>query len=315
MRAMGALALSLTAFSWSAVAQHSGHQLPLDQPTGPGPDHGQHGSPPAAAQMDRHQVHSMEPQAQQSPPVTGPPPEALSGPPHAADRVFGSAAMAPAREELRAGQGDLRSYRVLLDQLEYRTSDGEDGYRWDFEGWYGGDIHKLWIKTEGESTFEERPESAEVQALWSRAISPWFDFQAGARYDARRGDDLSHLVLGVQGLAPYFFEIDAAAFLSHKGDVTARIEAEYDQLITQKLILQPRAEVQMAAQDAEEFGIGAGVSSVEAGLRLRYEFVPEFAPYIGVSYERKLGNTADFARAEGEDTGGLVGLAGIRMWF
>lgn len=282
---------------------------------GPGSDRGQPGSPPAAVQMDRHQGHSMEPQTHQSPPVAGPPPEALSGPPHAADRDFGPAAMSTAREELRAGQGDLRSYRVLLDQLEYRASDGEDGYRWDFEGWYGGDTHKLWIKTEGESTFEERPESAEVQALWSRAISPWFDFQAGARYDVRRGDDLSHLVFGIQGLAPYFFEIDAAAFLSHEGDLTARIEAEYDQLITQKLILQPRAEVQLAAQDAEEFGIGAGVSSVEAGLRLRYEFVPEFAPYIGVSYERKLGNTADFARAEGEDTGGFIGLAGIRMWF
>ena len=277
-------------------------------------DHGQHGAP--ASQADPHQGHDMGDQSdQQSPPKVGPPPDAFSGPRHAADAVFGADTMARAREELRADQGDLRAYRVLVDQLEYRASEGADGYRWDVEAWYGGDIHKLWIKTEGESSFEERPESAETQALWSRAISPWFDFQAGVRYDIRRGDDLSHLVLGVQGLSPYFFEIDAAAFLSHEGGLTARIEAEYDQLITQKLILQPRAEVQLAAQNAEEFGIGAGISSVEAGLRLRYEFVPEFAPYIGVSYERKLGNTADFARAEGEDTGGFVGLAGIRMWF
>lgn len=317
MRSALAMTLFLAAVAaLPAVAQHPGHPVPAAPPMPPQPGHAQPAAPRKPTPADPHQGHMMGPADEsQSPPKDGPPPEAFSGPSHAADRVFGAEAMTPARDELKADQGDLRAYRVLVDQLEYRAVDGEDGYRWDAEAWYGGDIHKLWIKTEGDSTFEERPDSAEVQALWSRAISPWFDFQAGARYDFRRGDDLSHLVLGVQGLAPYFFEIDAAAFLSHEGDATARLEAEYDQLITQKLILQPRAEVELAAQDIEEIGIGAGISSIEAGLRLRYEFVPEFAPYIGIGYERKLGNTADFARAEGEDTGGFVGIAGIRMWF
>lgn len=154
-----------------------------------------------------------------------------------------------------------------------------------------------------------------MQALWSHAITPWFDVQAGARYDFRPEPERGHLVLGLQGLAPYFFEIDAAAFLSDERDLTARIEAEYDQLITQRLILQPRVELDLAAQDVEEIGIGAGLSSVEAGLRLRYEIVPEFAPYFGVSYERAVGDTANFARDEGEEVDTWSVLIGLRAWF
>ena len=146
-------------------------------------------------------------------------------------------------------------------------------------------------------------EQAEVQALYSRAINPWFNLQGGVRYDFQPNPERAHLVLGIQGLAPYWFEIDGALFLSNKGDLTARFEAEYDQRITQKLILQPSIEFDLAAQDVPELGIGAGLSTAEVGLRLRYEFVPEFAPYIGVEYERAFGNTADFARAAGEKAG------------
>src|SRR3546814_650604 len=209
----------------------------------------------------------------------------------------------------------MKAYRVRADRLETRSRDGRDGYLWDGQGWYGGDIDKLWIKSEGEGSFGKGPEEAEVQALWSRAITPWFDFQAGVCYDFEPDAGLSHLVLGLQGLVPYFFEIDAATFLSHEGDLTARVEAEYDQLITQKLILQPRAEVELAAQDVRETGVGAGLSSIEAGLRLRYEFVPEFAPYIGVEYERKIGKTARLARDEGADVDGTALVRGVRVWF
>jgi copper resistance protein B len=119
----------------------------------------------------------------------------------------------------------------------------------------------------------------------------------------------------VQGLAPYWFEVDAAAFLSTKGDLTARVEAEYDQRITQRLILQPRVEFDLAAQDVPELGIGSGLSTAELGARLRYEFKPQFAPYVGVEYERAFGDTADFRRAEGEDVGGWSFLIGLRAWF
>lgn len=273
---------------------------------------------PAADPIAGHDMSSMGgmPGAEREMPNAPPPPAALSGPAHAADLVYGPLDMAEAREGLREDQGELRAYMVMVDQLEARMRGGDDGYLWDAQGWYGGDLNKLWIKTEGEGTFSEMPEDAEVQALWSRAITPWFDFQAGVRYDFLPDDaDRSHLVVGLQGLVPYFFEIDAAAFLSDEGDVTARFEAEYDQLITQKLILQPRVEFELAAQDIPELDIGRGVSSLKTELRLRYEFVPEFAPYIGVGYERQMGKTADFVRAAGEDVGEWSALVGVRTWF
>ena len=250
-----------------------------------------------------------------APPVAPPPPGALSGPAHAADAVFGRESMAEAREDLRREHGSIVTSKVMLDQVEARIRQGRDGYLVEGEAWYGGDINKLWVKTEIEGEFGSNPEHAEVQALWSRAINPWWNLQAGVRYDFRPDPERAHLVLGIEGLAPYWFEIDAAAFISHKGDVTARFEAEYDQRLTQKLILQPRIEFDLAAQDVPELGIGAGLSTAEAGLRLRYEIVPEFAPYVGVAYERAFGDTADFRRAAGDRAGGLNFLVGVRAWF
>ena len=179
---------------------------------------------------------------------------------------------------------------------------------------YGGDINRFVLKTEGEGAFGGALEDAEIQALYSRAIGPFFDLQAGVRFDPEP-DSLTHLVLGVQGLAPYMFHVDGALFLSDRGDLTARVEAECDQKITQRLILQPRIEAEFAAQDIPEREIGAGVTKVEPGLRLRYEIVPEFAPYIGIEYEAKLGETADIARTAGEDPDGLKTVIGLRAWF
>ena len=211
--------------------------------------------------------------------------------------------------------GAMKTSKLLVDQLEAKVRNGRDGYAWDGQGWYGGDIDKLWIKTEGEGAFGETVEKAEVQALWSHAIDPWFDLQAGIRYDFRPDPERAYLALGVQGLAPYWFEVDAAAFVSNKGDVSARLEAEYDLRLTQKLILQPRAEFDLALQDVPELGIGSGLSSGEIGARLRYEIRPEFAPYVGVEYERAFGGTAAFRRAAGEDRGGWSLLLGLRTWF
>ncbi len=262
--------------------------------------------------MDHAQMNHGAPA--QPPPFSGPPPRAQEGPEHAADAIYGTAVMAPARQDLARGHGEFTGGTVMLDRLEARLGDGEDLYLWDVQGWYGGDIDRLWVKSEGESAFGGNVEAAEVQALWGHAIGPWFDVQAGIRYDLEP-NSRAHAVLGLQGLAPYMFEVDAAAFLSDRGDLTARIEAEYDQRITQRLILQPRAEISLAAQDIAERGIGAGISSVEAGLRLRYEIVREFAPYIGIGYEAKLGETADRARASGEDPDRLALLLGVKAWF
>lgn len=240
---------------------------------------------------------------------------ARSGPEHAADMVWGAAAMAPVRRAVYAEHGAIRTGKLLLDRFEYRAQNGHDGYAWEGDAWYGGDYNRLWLKSEGEGGFGDALESAELQALWSRAIDPWFNLQTGIRYDLRPRPDRAHLAIGLQGLAPYWFEVDVAAFLSDRGDLTARLEAEYDQRITNRLIVQPRAEIELSAQDVPTIGLGAGLSSVEAGVRLRYEFVPEFAPYVGVDYERSFGYTADFARASGERVGGWAFVAGIRAWF
>ena len=269
---------------------------------------------PSPGTQDPHSGYSVG-EEMRGPPVAPPPPGARSGPAHAADAVYGPDEMAGARRELRISHGSIRTYKILIDQLETRIRSGRDGYFLNAEAWYGGDINKLWLKSEIEGSFGEEAEQAEFQALWSHAIDPWFHLQGGARYDARPSSGRGHLVLGIQGLAPYWFEIDAAAFLSDKGHLTARFEAEYDQRLTQRLILQPRLELNFSLQDVPSARLGAGLSSFETGIRLRYEFVPEFAPYVGVEYDRALGDTARFNRAAGEDVGGWSLVLGVRAWF
>ncbi|WP_426162771.1 copper resistance protein B [Sandarakinorhabdus sp. DWP1-3-1] len=245
-----------------------------------------------------------------------PPAAALAGPEHAADTVFDPALMAQKRATRLIGEhGGYRGTMLLLDRSELRIVDGRDGYAWDWEGWYGGDYNRLWIKTEGEGAFGANLHAAEVQALFSRAIGPWWNLQTGVRHEAGRRPDRTQLVVGVQGLAPYWFEVDAAAFLSSKGELTARVEAEYDQRLTNWLILQPRVEIDLSAQDIPERGTGAGLSTVEAGVRLRYEIKREFAPYIGVQYESAIGGTARFSREAGDDVAGWSILIGLRSWF
>jgi copper resistance protein B len=251
-----------------------------------------------------------------APPAAPPPPEAFAGPENAAEALFDRDLFRRKRQsELIEEHGGMTAAKVLIDQLEHRAADGRDGYKWDAEGWYGGDYDKLWLKTEGEGTFGERAAQAEVQALYSRAIDPWFNLQLGIRHDFRPDPERTHLVVGIEGLAPYRFELDGALFLSAQADLTARFEAEYDQRITQRLILQPAVEFNLSAQDASRIGLGSGLTSAEMGLRLRYEVVPEFAPYVGVEYERKFGDTAGFARRAGENVGGWSFLIGLRSWF
>lgn len=242
------------------------------------------------------------------------PPRALQGPLHAADAIWGEEAMAAARAENARMHGSMQTGMVMVERLEARLGEGRDGWLWDAQAWYGGDIDKLWFKTEGEGELSGPVEDAEAQLLWSHAIGPFWDLQAGVRLDLEP-DTRSHLVLGVQGLAPYMFHADAAVFLSDRGDLTGRVEAEYDQKLTQRLILQPRIEFELAAQDIPERGIGAGLTKIEPGLRLRYEIEREFAPYVGIEYEARLGQTADIARAAGDDPDGVKVLIGLRAWF
>ena len=244
------------------------------------------------------------------------PARAFEGPRHAADAIWGASAMAPSRENLARENGGMRTGSVLIERLEARIAadDSEDGYVWDAQAFYGGDINRFVLKTEGEGEFGGELEDAEIQALYSRAIGPFFDLQAGVRFDAEP-DTRGHLVVGVQGLAPYMFHVDGALFLSDRGDLTARLEGEYDQKITQRLIVQPRLEVELSAQDIPERGIGAGITKIEPGVRLRYEIEREFAPYVGFEYEAAVGETANIARSIGDDPDGFKLLIGVRAWF
>ena len=201
------------------------------------------------------------------------------------------------------------------DRFEYQLNDDNNKRVWDAQGWVGGDYNKLWLKTEGEGVPGRTWESAEVQALYSRTISPFWDVQLGVRHDFRPDPDRTFGVLGVQGLAPYWFEVDTAFFAGEQGDVRWRGEFEYELLLTQKLVLQPRLEINASFDDVPEHGLGSGLNDTEMGLRLRYEIRREIAPYIGVSWARKYGDTADFAEAEGESTSTVSFVMGIRAWF
>jgi copper resistance protein B len=227
--------------------------------------------------------------------------------------AFATAAVSPA---VAAEMDDAIYTFFQLDQNEYRLSDeGDHAYAWEAQGWIGTDYDKLFLKSEGEQPLDGPLEKAEVQVLYSRLITDFFDAQVGVRYDFEPDPERAYAVLGLQGLAPQFFEVDAALFVSEKGDVSARFEAEYDLLITQRLVLQPRAELNVAVQEVDELGLGSGPTDFELGVRLRYEITREFAPYIGVHYERDLFDTADFTRNEGEEVGAVFFVAGVRLFF
>lgn len=215
--------------------------------------------------------------------------------------------------ELMQMDDDAPYGKVLLDQLETRAVDGADVQSWEFDAWYGDDYNKLWLETEGESVDSE--EQGRVELMWDRIISPWWSFQTGVRQDFGPGPSRTWLDLGIQGLAPYFFDIDAAIYVGEQGRTSARFSAEYDLLITQRLILQPELELRAFGKDDPENGIGSGFSDLELGLRLRYEIRREVAPYLGLHWERKFGHTADLARDAGEDSDELSVVAGLRVWF
>lgn len=208
-------------------------------------------------------------------------------------------------------------YRIMGDRLEMRYQDGDNVALYDIQGWYGNDYNKAWIKAEGEyNTSENEHEQTSLEALYSRNIASFWDVQAGLRHDfINNEDDRNFAAFGVQGLAPYWFEVEATSYLSDEGDVSAVLEAEYDLLLSQRFIIQPRFETEVSLNDVPEYNIGSGVTGFETGIRARYEFSRKFAPYIGVSWEQAVGETADLMQADGEDTSKTFLVGGIKFWF
>lgn len=209
---------------------------------------------------------------------------------------------------------------VLLDNFEYQARDGTDAVAWEAKAWVGGDFNRLWLKTEGErSVSGDGAGELEVQLLYGRMLSPFWDLQAGIRQDRTIGkgaDEFRTLAtLALQGTAPYRFELEPALFLSRDGGLSFRLGAEWDLLILQRLAVQPSFEMNGALRSAEKFGVGRGLNDLEFGLRIRYEVWRELAPYLGIVWKRKFGQTADLAREEKESVASTVLVGGVRIWF
>jgi copper resistance protein B len=206
------------------------------------------------------------------------------------------------------------NYFVLFDQLEWQAGGGVRGVSWDTTGWVGQDLDRFWFRTDGDGE-DGGIADAYADLLYGRAIARWWDVVAGVRQDVRPGPARTWAAVGIQGLAPYWFEVEATAYVGAGGRTHFRFESEYDLLLANRLILQPLVEVEIYGKSDPERGIGAGLSSADIGLRVRYEFRRELAPYVGLTWQRKFFGTADAARAAGEGTGGARLAVGLRFWF
>ncbi|WDJ98762.1 copper resistance protein B [Xanthomonas campestris pv. incanae] len=259
-----------------------------------------HADPASTAQQAAHQ-HT-------APAVTTSAHEPIPAP--TADDI--AAAFAPLRSHAMHGAG-INHY-VLLDRLEASDNHTGSGQDWEARAWLGGDIDRLWLRSEGERR-RGQTHDASLEAFYGHAISPWWDVLLGARQDLAPGQRQSWAAIGVQGLAPYKFETEATLYLGSGGRAAFRLEAEYDVLLTNRLILQPRIEADVALTDDDRRGIGSGLEEVEAGLRLRYEITRKFAPYIGWVHSRRFGDSAP--RGDGDDTPARESrfVAGVRVWF
>ncbi|WP_303832162.1 copper resistance protein B [Asticcacaulis taihuensis] len=243
----------------------------------------------------------------------GPPPAAPAD--RVADRFFGKSEMDRAETQLRMEHGGARVSKVMLNLAEYQSRSSGNGYRWSGEAWYGGDLNRFVVKSEGMGSTKDGVSDGEVQALYSRAMGVYTDLQVGVRYDFAPTPTRTYLTVGTETLLPFWLENENALFLSNKGELMGRSELYYDLRLTQRWILQTRGEVNLAAQNSPEIGIGSGISNAELGFRFRYEVKRNFGPYFGVSFDQKFGKTADYAKLAGEKTHQTSFVVGLRTFF
>jgi len=267
---------------------------------------------PAAAQHDKHEPPAPPPAEQHSE--------------HAAHGAAAAASVAITDEQRAAAFPDLGAMRmgdmmlenplnklVLLDRLEWHDATGSP-LTWDVDAWVGRDLTKLWIRTEGERR-DDATEHAEIEILWGKSFARWWDFVAGARYDAQPSPERSWAAFGVRGTAPFRFDIEATSYIGESGDAALRFEGRYDLLVTNRLVFQPELALDAYGQSDASRGMGAGLAEGELGLRLRYELRREIAPYVGLVHVRSFGRTADFAHAAGTETHDTRLVLGLRVWF
>jgi copper resistance protein B len=263
-------------------------------------------SPPAPDHMHAPTLDSLQPMEPAQAPMT-----ANSPVPPLTDEDRKAVFREPGLHDM--GDREINSF-LLVDQLEWQNVSGGGLLNWSASGWIGGDVDRLWIRTEGKR-HDGKTEDSELQLLWGHSISPWWDIVGGVRQSFKPGPSQTWAAIGVQGLALYNFEAGATMFVGPHGQTAARLEGTYDLLLTNRLILQPSVEVNLYGKDDPERGFGSGLSDSSLGLRLRYEIKRQFAPYVGVTWDRTYGATSDFARREGQEVKNLRWVAGLRMWF
>lgn len=263
----------------------------------------------ATAPMQHMDHGEMQMQGNSAPPSDARDPHEYSG---GYTRNAGQYALPP---EHRLSMADEHRFAsVLADKFEYVYTDAQERAAYDAQAWFGTTYDRLVLKAEGEVS-KSKLDDARTELLWGHAIANYWDTQLGLRYDGGEGPDRTWLAFGIQGLAPYWFELDATAYVGENGRSALRLSAEYELLLTQKLILQPSIEVKLYGKEDEQRGIGRGLSDASLGLRLRYEITRQFAPYIGVVRAKEFGDTADLARDDGQDTAETRWVAGVRFWF
>lgn len=211
-------------------------------------------------------------------------------------------------------QDDPLLTKVFIDRIEWLPEADADAFVWDVESWAGYDLNKVWLKTDGE-VHDGDVEEAQVQLLYGRAVAPYWDAQVGWRHDFKPGEEQDWLAVSLTGLVPFFFETEIALFADGEGATALTLETERELMLTQQWVLSPELELSAYGQNDQLRGQGSGLSSLEAGIRLRYEIKRELAPYVGVLWEKSFGNTADFAHAAGEKTQETQWVMGIRAWF
>lgn len=208
---------------------------------------------------------------------------------------------------------------LLMDQVEHRSSPGRSPVAWDVVGWLGGDFNRLWVRSSGTRSTANGEADVETGVFLGRLVAPFWDLLVGVQVEHRTGDGERHTrtsgVLSLEGLAPYWFELEPSLVVTGSGQVSAELAASYDVFVTQRLIAQPRLDLRVATREAHDFGVGVGLNDTSLAFRLRYEIRREFAPYVGVRLHRSYGGTAELARAAGEPTRGTTLVAGVRAWF
>jgi len=281
----------------SGMDPHAGHDMPMTVDPHAGHAGMAHGAPAADASEGGHSGHgngTMAPSLTRSPDY--------------------SDGIAPAGMHAMGMHDEAILGMLMLDRLEFWDGREAQGQAWEGSAWYGGDTDRLYLASEGERA-DGHVEDADLEVMWNHATTPFWDTQLGLRQDFGDGPDRTWSAFGVQGLAPYWFEIRATAYLGEDWRTAARFSAEYELRLTQRLILQPEVELDAYGKSDRERGIGSGLSSGELGLRLRYEIRRTFAPYVGVVWERAFGQTADYAREAGHSPYDQRWVAGLRIWF